>query len=99
MSDDYLVRHCAPTLAGIKTGSIFTCPYESKDALLHMVRGLNKRLASKGLRILPLRLSEKKALIYIFRPKYLSKKYDTSKISQLTTRNICDRIFADVSGR
>ena len=73
MSDDYLVRHCAPTLAGIKTGSIFTCPYESKDALLHMVRGLNKRLASKGLRILPLRLSEKKALIYIFRPKCLSK--------------------------
>ena len=73
MSDDYLVRHCAPTLAGIKTGSIFTCPYESKDALLHMVRGLNKRLASKGLRILPLRLSEKKALIYIFRPKCLSR--------------------------
>ena len=73
MSDDYLVRYCAPTLAGIKTGSIFTCPYESKDALLHMVRGLNKRFASKGLRILPLRLSEKKALIYIFRPKCLSK--------------------------
>lgn len=73
MSDDYLVRHCAPTLAGIKTGSMFTCPYESKEIILQAIRGLNQRLAAKGLRILPLRLSEKKALIYLFRPKSLSR--------------------------
>lgn len=73
MSDDYLVRHCAPTLAGIKTGSLFTCPYESKEALMNDVRQLNRRLSTKGLRILPLRLSEKKALIYLFRPQYLSR--------------------------
>lgn len=71
MSDDYLVRHCAPTLAGIKTGNIFTCPYESKEALMQSVRLINKRLVSKGLRILPLRMSDKKALIYLFRPKNL----------------------------
>lgn len=26
MSDDYLIRNCAPTLAGIKTASLFACP-------------------------------------------------------------------------
>lgn len=73
MTDDYLVRNCAPALAGIKTGSLFTCPYESKEALLQSVRQLNRRLSSKGLRVLPLRLSERNALIYIFRPQCLSR--------------------------
>ena len=31
MSDQYLVRHCAPTLAGLKTGSLFTCPYGCQE--------------------------------------------------------------------
>ena len=72
MSEDYIVRNCAPTLAGLKTGSMFTCPYESKEALLNSVRQLNKRLGKKGLRILPLRFSDKKALIYLYRPAKLS---------------------------
>lgn len=72
MQDDDIVRHCAPTLAGIKTGSIFSCQYESRDALLCSVRQLNTRLVPKGLRLLPLRFSDKKALIYLYRPKHLS---------------------------
>ena len=65
MSDDYLIRNCAPTLAGIKTASLFTCPYETQDALLTDIRQMNKRLTPKGLRILPMRFSEKNALIYL----------------------------------
>ena len=61
MSEDYIIQHCAPTLAGIKTGSIFTCPCESKEALLAAVRRMNTRLGHKGLRVLPLRFSEKSA--------------------------------------
>lgn len=29
MSDELIIRQCAPTLAGIKTGSLFPCRYES----------------------------------------------------------------------
>lgn len=71
MSEDYIVRHCAPTLAGIKTASLFTCPFESEEALRDSVRRINKRLGPKGLRLLPLRLSDKKALIYLYRPAKL----------------------------
>ena len=78
MSDDYLVRNCAPTLAGIKTGNIFSCPYESKETLLDAIRQLNRRLSAKGLRVLPLRLSEEKALIYLFRPQCLSRDLSDS---------------------
>ena len=34
MNEELLVRSCAPTLAGLKTGSIFTCPYDNREALL-----------------------------------------------------------------
>ena len=72
MTDDYLVRHCAPTLAGIKTASLFTCPYDEKERLLDAIRRMNQRLRAKGLRVLPLRFSDKKALIYLYRPARLS---------------------------
>ena len=73
MSDQYLVRHCAPTLAGLKTGSLFTCPYGCREELFRSIRRMNQRLLPKGLRVLPLRCSEHKALIYIYRPKKLTR--------------------------
>ena len=73
MSDMYLVRHCAPTLAGIKTGSLFTCPYGCRDVLFNAIRRMTQRLLPKGLRVLPLRCSGNKALIYIYRPKKLTR--------------------------
>ena len=37
MSEDSLVFHCAPTLAGIKSGSLFTCDYTKKSELLALL--------------------------------------------------------------
>lgn len=72
MSEEYLVRHCAPTLAGLKTGSIFLCPFEDAEGLRDFLRRVNCRLGAKGLRALPLRVTGQKALVYIFRPKMLT---------------------------
>lgn len=71
MRDELLIRHCAPTLAGIKTGSLFVCPYEDKREVLDAVRTTNGRLSKKGLRTVPLRFSDKKALLYVYRPRHL----------------------------
>lgn len=71
MLEEMLVRHCAPTLAGIKTGSLFSCACSCPKALREEIRGLNRRLSSKGLSILPLRIGEKRALIYLYRRKKL----------------------------
>lgn len=71
MSEEYLIRHCAPTLAGIKTANLFTCPLDSRASLLESLRKLNRKLSRKGLRLLPLRFSDKKALIYLYRPTKL----------------------------
>ena len=31
MSTELLIQCCAPTLAGMKTGSIYSCPYETRE--------------------------------------------------------------------
>lgn len=48
MSEEILVRQGAPTLADIKTGSLFPCPCENREALLADIRQLNRRLSPKG---------------------------------------------------
>ena len=42
MSEEILIRQGAPTLAGIKTGSLFPCPCDDREALLDDVRRLNR---------------------------------------------------------
>ena len=49
MSEEILIRQGAPTLAGIKTGSLFPCPCDDREALLTDVRRLNRQLVPKGL--------------------------------------------------
>ena len=65
MSEENVVRLCAPTLAGIKTGSLFPCPFENRETLLMEIRQYNQVLVPKGLCLLPLRFTDKSALLYL----------------------------------
>lgn len=76
MSEELIVRQCAPTLANLKTGSLFVCPITDKPSFYSSLRRLNGILVPKGLRALPLRMKEHSALIYLYRPSRLSKDLD-----------------------
>ena len=81
MSEETVVQFGAPTLAGIKTGSLFSCLYETKTGVYCLyetktgvyedVRRLNRVLTPRGLCLLPLRFGEKRVLMYLFRPSGL----------------------------
>ena len=71
MSEELFLRHCSPTLAGMKTGSLFNAPYSEKNEIKDTVRSLNQRLASKGICVLPMRANENRVLLYVYRPKKL----------------------------
>lgn len=62
MSEELLIRHCSPTLAGMKTGSMFTSAIDSETQLLRDVQAFNRRLREKGVRIVPLRVRDDRAL-------------------------------------
>lgn len=73
MAGEMLVKHCSPTLAGMKTGSMFVCGYDNAEAMRDAVRRWNRTLSGKGIRVLPLRYRAGKALIYLYRPSRLKK--------------------------
>ena len=83
MSDEMIIRHGSPTLAGLKTGNLFNCPYSYKKELLAALRSLNCRLSPKGVRIVPLRRSEEKVLLYVYRPGKLKQDFAVKETSDL----------------
>ena len=83
MSEELVVRQCAPTLAGIKTGSLFSCPCDSPEELRQEVRRINRLLAGKGLCLLPLRFDGSRALLYLYRPSRLRQDLEDAEAMRL----------------
>ena len=73
MSDAFLVEHCAPTFAGLKTGNLFRIDYADARLFRDELRQLNGILKHKGLRAVPVRMTEHFALIYLYRPDFLKR--------------------------
>ena len=70
-----LVRQCAPTLAGMKPGSIFCFKQFSLEALRQKTSQWNGQLAPFGLavEILLERPDSGSAIVYVYRPKHLAR--------------------------
>ena len=81
-----LIDHCAPTLAGLKTGSIFTIRNEEKEDIRNELRELNHSFTRKGLRIVPIRRTEKNTLIYVFRPEQLRNDLKNKEAARILSK-------------
>ena len=73
MSEGLVIRLCAPTLAGLKTGSLFSAEYRTEESFREELRKLNHILVPKGLRALSLRYGRDHVLVYVYRPAYLRR--------------------------
>ncbi len=69
MLQEAMIEHCAPTLAGIKTANLFSI--HTKDEITCEIRTMNGILTKKGLRLIPVKKTEKYTLVYLYRPKKL----------------------------
>ena len=72
MQEELLVIQCSPTMAGLKTGSLFTCPLEDRRTLTDTIRQMNRRFGSRGIRILPMKYMKDRILVYMYRPERLA---------------------------
>ena len=86
MSDEMIVEFCSPTLAGIKTGNLFSCEYLDYQTLEKDLRRVNSILLHKGIKAIPIRYLNHRALIYIFRPSFLKKDLCDKDTSLLLKR-------------
>lgn len=83
MSDELVIRHCAPTMANIKTANLFTGNFADRQEMIDEVRSLNDRLKNKGIRVLALQYTNRRGLIYVYRPGRLSKDLQNCQACQL----------------
>ena len=82
MSEDLIVQQCSPTLAGLKTGSLFTCPFRTEAELSADIAALNRRLAPKGVYVRILRV-RRRALLYLYRPSSLRRDFASAEVAML----------------
>ncbi|MBS5317851.1 MAG: DUF3793 family protein [Clostridiales bacterium] len=80
MSEELLVTHCAPTLAGMKTGSLFNCKCESLCCIKAAIKEWNSILNCKGVYMSLLTVMKDRALIYVFRPEKLAKDIGVEEV-------------------
>ena len=84
MSEETVINCCSPCLAGLKTGNLFSSKVDDKNELLRSVRELNRRLVPRGLRIMPVKITKTRALIYLYRPDRLEKDLADKTAAELT---------------
>lgn len=83
MSDHVFIQYCSPTLAGLKTGNMFTVDYVSRKKLNDELCELNERFRPKGLRIVLLRFGRCRALVYLYRPGALTEDMRDSRAAEI----------------
>ncbi len=83
MSEETIVKYCAPTLSGIKTASLFTCGYTNRKALNQDISQLNTILEQGGMHAAVLGYTSSAARIYIYRRAMLEKDLSCREVSSL----------------
>lgn len=86
MSKRLLVKQCSPTMAGLKTGNLFTCEAKSRPDLVRFVRAMNRKFAYKGLKMAIMRYSSGRALIYMYRPAKLRKDFECELVKTILAK-------------
>ena len=74
MLERSLIAHGAPTLAGLKLGSLFNVAFVEMPALEREMQLLNAVLLPKGVTLTLLRADAQRALLYLYRERALLRE-------------------------
>ena len=98
MPDNIIVENCSPTLAGLKTGNIFTIDRKLIKDIKEELRELNQLFTGKGLRAIPLKVSDKSVIIYLYRPDKLRADLSSQEAREILTAKgySCQSIESDI---
>lgn len=71
MPGDLILRHCSPTLAGLKIGNIFNYQFDNLDKLSKELDKWNRELNVKGIYLISIKVNLSKAMILVYRESFL----------------------------
>lgn len=84
--EKYLIAHCAPTLASLKTASLFMVAFSRQTELGRQVEHCNEQLQKKGLFLLVMRCEKKRALLYVCRESHLQADLQKPGVARFLKR-------------
>lgn len=83
MLEQQIIENCAPTLAALKTGNLFSCSCRIVEDLVKELHRINECLNPKGVFLEMLSHREGRALIYAYRPDRLWKDLSSVRVQEL----------------
>ena len=83
MGDQLLIRLCSPTLAGLKTGNLFTVDVEDRAKFNREICTFNHRLSCKGIRMIPVKYWGNHVMLYLYRPKLLRRDFANEEVCKI----------------
>lgn len=86
MLEKYLIEHCSPTLASLKTANLVNIPFDNYAHLASSVERTNKELQGTGVCLLVLKRSEKCALVYAVRKSKLASDLQKNGVAEFLTQ-------------
>lgn len=95
MLENALIRYCAPTLARLLPGGLFTLKIENLEEMVQRIRAVRAILRPKGVELTLLRVRGERALLYLYRPAELEKVLDGEAAQEMLVS--LGYVCADVS--
>lgn len=83
MLESEVVTNCAPTLAGMKSGNLFTYRYTSRATTLGEIKDLNRKLNVRGVYVEALLWRKETVLIYTYRKAFLARDLQKQDVREL----------------
>lgn len=83
MLENGVIRHCAATLAGIKTANMFSYKFSDTDELMWELQEMNGKLNEKGVFVTVLKIRESKALVYVYRKSQLEADLNQKEVKAI----------------
>ncbi len=83
VSGKLLIEHCSLTLSSLKTASLFNVKFANEETLYADIDFWNEKFSESGIKLVPLKVANNSALIYMFRQDML-----VNDMSDLRAKNI-----------
>lgn len=83
MLDKFLIKHSAPTLAGLKTANLFWYPWKSQEKPGEDLEEWKRIFQEKGLDLQVLKVNKDRALLYVYRISNLERDLNREKTRKM----------------
>ena len=81
MLERYLIRHCSPTLASLKTANLFNMSFSSQEDFHHQLHSWDMCLRQKGIYLQVLLVRTNSALVYVYRRSRLENELSRADVA------------------